>query len=138
MGAKDLGPTDGGNLNSAASLARSAALGRTVESFMVFGPNNLKTLVSPQVLVGQTLDHVGVDEDRLVLGFGVAALRVDLQRTGAVVFRRRTENTPLPTGIRPPTARLLLDGGSLDFVEPSKTKRISFWLEITPSPSVPS
>lgn len=103
------------------------AEGRTIESFVVHGVNSLKSF-DPSInelhgLTIQSLDFTS--PTTFIVAAGQLRLAVDLQRTGGLRWSdsgvRWTIGSPSM-----PTAQLMLTAGCVDFVEPAKTKRITF------------
>lgn len=104
--------------------------GRSVEQVLVHGFNSLKTLSPPlSALAGEIITSYTQESDAIfTLGVGGFVLRVDLQRVGALSWAPSL--VPWTIG-KPsmPTGQILLEGGGgIQFVEPSKTKRITFTL----------
>lgn len=108
-----------------AILARTH--GQSVVALQVLGINSLKSIdPPPDSLVGVMISTSTVSERTLCLVVGAFEVRIDLQRTGKVVWLDSVEPYQQKVGAARPTARLVLQGGNgIDFTEPSKTKRIT-------------
>lgn len=104
--------------------------GRVVSEVVIHGINSLKSLEVPlSALEGSAIGALTPTTDSsFSLQIGGVVVSVDLQRTGSVVFlpeieRWRPGKPSMPTG-----QIFFVDGGGLNFVEPAKTKRITFSL----------
>ena len=109
--------------------------GRSIRQLQVLGINSLKTISPPaEKLVGEHVVIARCEERIVVVSTTAFEIRVDLQRTGRVVWLEKAEAWQLSSGVPLPTVRLLLeDGSGLDFTEPAKTKRIA--VSLVPAPS---
>ena len=116
-------------------LLAEQLVGRSIRQLQVLGINSLKTISPPaEELVGEHVISVRCEERIVVISTTAFEIRVDLQRTGRVMWLARAEAWQLSSGIPLPTTRLLLDDGSgLDFTEPAKTKRIA--VSLVPAPA---
>lgn len=101
-------------------------IGRTVAEFQVFGINSLKSVSpAPADVVGSRIDAASVEDRILELRTLDHVVRIDLQRTGRLIWSGRASAGAAGIGARP-TVRLALDDGQgVDFTEPAKTKRIT-------------
>ncbi|MDR8409760.1 hypothetical protein MTP10_13545 [Nonomuraea sp. 3-1Str] len=101
--------------------------GREIAMLQVLGINSLKTVSpSPEALAGELVTETDIAERSIRICTASHCIFLDLQRAGHVVFLESAEPHQLVAMVRRPTVRLLLaDGSTLDFTEPSKTKRIT-------------
>lgn len=100
--------------------------GKQIEGLQVLGINSLKS-VTPAVgdLVGLRVTETHVADRKVTIQTSQFEIKIDLQRTGRLVWLGRAEPYKLGHGAMP-TARLLLsDGAGIDLTEPAKTKRIT-------------
>jgi hypothetical protein len=104
-------------------------VGDSIAELRVTGVNTLKTVVpSPADLAGDRVQEVSVDERIVRIVTSSHLVTVDLQRVGRLAWSelRRVEGPGRPS---PSTVRIVVDNGRcLDFVEPTKTKRVSVWI----------
>lgn len=116
-------------------LLAEQLVGRSIRQLQVLGINSLKTISPPaEKLVGEHVHSARCEERVITISTTAFEIRIDLQRTGRVVWLERAEAWQLSGGVPLPTARLLLDDGSgLDFTEPAKTKRITVSVLATPA-----
>lgn len=122
---------------SAAELLSKQATGRSVARFQVFGINSMKTLPDPAELSNQTLRNARVKGGLLVVAFDRNCIEVDLQRTGVMNWLDEEFDPSGAQTARRPTGRLTFSGsGVVEFVEPAKTKRISFWIKPVEAQSI--
>lgn len=99
--------------------------GRPIARLQVLGINSLKSLIPPvDALVGDIIEGCEVTGRVLTIRTNDHLVAFDLQRTGKVVWRSSSEPFRLGTGPMP-TVRMIMDDGSVDLVEPAKTKRIT-------------
>lgn len=99
--------------------------GRRIDLLQVIGINALKSIrPGPDDLVGEVIEGSDYSDRILALCTDTYRIKIDLQRTGKVVWL----NAPEPYKLAPgpmPTVRLITDGGGLDLIEPARTKRIT-------------
>lgn len=103
--------------------------GKRILLLQVLGINSLKSLIPPVGdLIGEIVEGSEVADRVITLHTGGYLLRLDLQRTGKVVWLASSE--PFHPGAGPmPTARLITEDGTVDLKEPAKTKRITVVVE---------
>lgn len=101
----------------------------------VLGINSLKTVTPPaDALVGQQVRSARAEERVIVISTTSYEIRVDLQRTGRVIWLKNAQAWQAASGTPLPTIRLLLDDATgMDFTEPAKTKRITVSLMSRPA-----
>lgn len=113
-------------------LARLA--GQEIAVLQVLGINSLKSFSPmPSALTGDTIESSAVVDRLFTVITTGHQVKVDLQRTGRVVWLPRTEPYVMSAGTSRPTLRLVLASGQgLDLTEPAKTKRIAVTISARP------
>jgi hypothetical protein len=116
-------------------LLAEQLVGRSIRQLQVLGINSLKTISPPaEKLLGEHVHSARCEERVVAISTTAFEIRVDLQRTGRVVWLEKAEAWQLSSGVSLPTVRLLLeDGSGLDFTEPAKTKRVA--VSLLPRPA---
>lgn len=116
------------------ALLAGRLIGRSIRQLQVLGINSLKT-VTPHldVLAGEDVASARCQGRIITILTSTHQIRVDLQRTGRVIWLSSgTEWEPASRSSMPSVRLLLEDGTGLDLTEPGKTKRISVSLSELP------
>lgn len=108
----------------------SPLIGQTIQTVQVLSPNALTQVLDLHILEGLVVTDAVCMNGFAVLSTTTSTLRIDLQRTGKAAWVE--DSNPWQAGSGPrPTIRFVTSEGSLDFVEPARTKRIRLTLEAT-------
>src|SRR5215471_10917999 len=108
-------------------LLAERLVGRSIRQLQVLGINSLKTITPhPDVLGGEDVASAKCQERIITISTSTHQIRIDLQRTGRVIWlSNATAWEPASRSAMPSIRLLLEDGTGLDLTEPAKTKRIS-------------
>jgi hypothetical protein len=99
----------------------------TILTWDCYAVNGVKTLIGLDVTHGDRIVSVSSSGAAVEIVCDRHIITVDLARTGRVIAHAHVQRWQHVPNRRPPTARLILsDGRGVDFVEPAKTKRITF------------
>lgn len=108
-------------------LLATRLVGRSIRQLQVLGVNSLKTISPhPDALVGADVRSAHCEDRIITISTAAHQIRIDLQRTGRVVWLSDADVWQVSSRTALPSVRLLLDDSTgLDLTEPAKTKRIT-------------
>jgi hypothetical protein len=112
------------------TLSQSGLIGQKIRDWSCYGINSVKGLRPLNTAVGECIRGHSIEGDLLLIETDTLIVKVDFARTGSVRTYPQLDCWKPTLASRPPTARLITDGGSgVDFIEPGKTKRITFTID---------